>query len=196
MDCDEMKIALLLALIFFSDTRGRTASTAFFVAPNGRDTNPGTERRPLATLERARDELRKLKKKGSLRSREVTVWIRGGTYPLKKTFELAAEDSGTSGAPILYRAFKQEQPRLIGGIEFSLADFHRVTDRTVLSRLEESARTNVLQIDLRKFGVSDFGVAWPDRFRGYNGWPELFFDGKPMHPARWPNTGFRSEERR
>src|SRR5690349_14832483 len=88
-------VFFLIIIIFLAGHTAQAASpTAFFVAPNGRDTNPGTERKPFATLERARDELRKLKKKGSLRSREVTVWIRGGTYPLKKTFELAAEDSG------------------------------------------------------------------------------------------------------
>src|ERR1035437_3676244 len=36
----------------------------FYVAPNGRDENPGTKGQPFATLQRARDEIRKLIAKG------------------------------------------------------------------------------------------------------------------------------------
>ncbi|MDB6026807.1 MAG: putative pectin lyase [Verrucomicrobiales bacterium] len=186
-----MKISLLLVFIFLACTSGQTAAQKeLFVAPDGRDTNPGTKRKPFAMLERARDELRKSKKNSSSRSNGATIWIRGGTYLLKKGFALAAEDSGQSNAPIVYRAFQHEQPCFVGGIELSMLAFHPVTDPAVLKRLDESARTNILQIDLRQFGLNDFGAAWPNQFRGYNGWPELFFGAKPMHLARWPNTGF------
>ena len=38
----------------------------FFVAPHGNDANPGTKEQPLATLQRARDAIRELKKAGPL----------------------------------------------------------------------------------------------------------------------------------
>jgi hypothetical protein len=31
---------------------------------------------------------------------------------------------------------------------------------------------------------------WPDSFRGYAGWPEIYIDGKPLSLARYPNEGF------
>jgi hypothetical protein len=186
-----MKTLLLLFLILIAQPACWAASErTFFVAPEGRDTNPGTERKPFATLERARDEVRKSKKKWWSSSRAVTVWIRGGTYPLRKSFELSAEDSGQSNAPVAYRAFKQERPSFLGGIELPMTAFTPVTNELIWRRLDESARTNVLQVDLRRRGVTEFGTPWPDQFRGYNGWPELFFNAKPMHLARWPNTGF------
>lgn len=32
--------------------------------------------------------------------------------------------------------------------------------------------------------------SWPDSFRGYAGWPEIYIDGKPLSIARYPNEGF------
>ena len=39
-------------------------------------------------------------------------------------------------------------------------------------------------------GATGFSQPWPVTFRGYCGWPELFFGDKPMQIARWPNEGF------
>ena len=40
---------------------------------------------------------------------------RGGVHELTRPFELAAQDSGTADAPIVYRAHKGEGVRLAGG---------------------------------------------------------------------------------
>ncbi|MDB6059871.1 MAG: hypothetical protein JWO95_3715, partial [Verrucomicrobiales bacterium] len=185
-----MKFAFLLIFVFLAGFNGQAAPAEIFVAADGRDTNSGTKRKPYATLERARDQLRKLKAKKKFPPQGAIIWIRAGTYPLTKTFELSEQDSGSTNAPVFIRAFDDQQPRLIGGVELLLSDFHPVTDPTFLRRLDVSARTNVLEIELRKFGVTDFGGLWPEVFRGYNGWPELFCEGTPMHLARWPNAGF------
>ncbi len=181
---------LLLFVVGFLAQPALQAATerSFYVAPNGRDGNSGTERHPFATLEKARDAVRKLSKKE--RSCPIIVWIRGGTYRLQKSFELTAEDSGQSNAPIVYRAFKGEHPSFIGGLDLPITAFHSVTNETVLKRLDASARTNVVEANLTKLGVTDFGSVWPNQFRGYNGWPELFYNDQAMHLARWPNSGF------
>jgi hypothetical protein len=70
------------------------------------------------------------------------------------------------------------------------AAFKPVTDPGVLRRLDAKARGRVLQADLRKLGERQFGQPWPPAFRSYNGWPELFFDGRPMTLARWPNRAW------
>ena len=57
--------------------------------------------------------------------------------------------------------------------------------------MHEKARGSVQQIDLRPLGIHEFGAM---KSRGF-GRPttpahcELFFDGKPMTLARWPNEG-------
>jgi len=62
---------------------------AYYVAIGGADTNPGTRELPFATLERARNVIRELKKEpGGLPSGGVTVLLGGGIHPRTSTFEL------------------------------------------------------------------------------------------------------------
>lgn len=73
----------------------------FHVASNGNDANPGTTAKPFATLERARNAVRELKKAGPLKE-PVTVWLAGGVYALKGAVTFGPEDSGTASCPITY----------------------------------------------------------------------------------------------
>ncbi|MCX6901838.1 MAG: right-handed parallel beta-helix repeat-containing protein [Verrucomicrobia bacterium] len=90
------------------------SSAAFFIAPDGSNTNPGTKAKPFATLERARDAVRELKKTGPLKE-PVAVYLRGGVYRVEKAIEFLPEDSGTERAPITYAAFGNERPVISGG---------------------------------------------------------------------------------
>ena len=165
------------------------APAGFYVARDGRDGNPGTESRPFATLEAARDTVRKLKQSQGLPQGGVTVWIRGGTYVRERSFELGEADGGAPGAPVLYRGYANEAPRLLGGR--ILRGFEPVTDTPTLQRLPEAARDHVLAADLRAQGMTNFGEL---RSRGFGrslvpAHLELFFGGQPMTLARWPNEG-------
>lgn len=104
--------ALLLVTAGCDD--GSQTSVAFYVAPNGSDTNPGTIFRPFASMERARDAIRELKK-SSAQQAPVTVYLRGGVYRVEKTIDFLPEDSGTESAPITYTAFAHERPVISGG---------------------------------------------------------------------------------
>ncbi|MBW4549833.1 MAG: right-handed parallel beta-helix repeat-containing protein [Aphanocapsa sp. GSE-SYN-MK-11-07L] len=98
--------------------------TVFYVSVNGNDAwtggvaNPNQTKTdgPFATLERARDAIRKIKgqRSGTL-NQSVTVFIRGGTYFLSKQFEFTAEDSGMQKFSITYRAYQNEKPIISGG---------------------------------------------------------------------------------
>lgn len=159
------------------------------VATNGNDNNPGTHAKPFATLERARDEIRQLKSAGQSPKNGITVRLHGGDYLRTKALELTRADSGTAESPIVWQAAKGETVRLLGGRK--LTGFKSVTDPGVFSRLDESVRRQVMQIELRALGITDFGEM---KSRGF-GRPqppahcELFFGGKPMTLARWPNEG-------
>lgn len=161
----------------------------FYVAPDGADTNPGTRQRPFATLERAREVIRALKRRGKLPTGGIAVYLKPGNYRRKEAFQLSAEDSGTEQSPIVYRAERRGTARLTGGVQ--LTGFQPVTDPAILGQLPEEARGKVLQLDLKAQGITDFGELRP---RGFGCPPspavELFFNGKPMTLARWPNEGF------
>lgn len=162
--------------------------TELHVAPGGKDTNPGTEAQPYATLERARDEIRAIKKAKGQPAGGVTVTLHGGLYQLARTLELTAEDSGTATAPITYRARKGEVVRISGGKR--VTNWKPVTDKAVLARLDPAARDKLVCADLRSVGVRDFGeIGGGFGLRGGPGL-ELFYNDEPMTLSRYPNNGF------
>lgn len=163
-------------------------AATFEVAPEGSDANPGSAERPFATLARARDAVRELKRSGGLPEGGVTVEVRGGVYQLAEPLALDEADGGTSNAPVVYRARPGEEVRLVGGRV--IAGWTRVADSNVLARLDGAARTNVWQADLKALGVADLGEMksdsdWTSSAPGL----QLFFDDRPMTLARWPNEG-------
>ncbi len=182
-------LSLVLAAALGASALVAGQPAMLYVSPQGRDAWSGKVPAPkggdgpFATLERARDEIRKMKRAGGLPKGGVTVELRGGVYELPRAFELTAEDSGAEGTPVVYRARKGEEARLVGGRQ--VTGLRPVTDPAVLSRLEEGARGKVLQADLRALGITDFGdvVAAGRRV-------EVFFQDRPMTLARWPNEGF------
>ncbi|MDD4016636.1 MAG: right-handed parallel beta-helix repeat-containing protein [Kiritimatiellae bacterium] len=88
---------------------------AFFVAPGGDDGNAGTLEKPFATLEKARDAVRALKRGGGLPDGGATVWLRGGEYPRTGPLTLTPEDSGEPGKPVAFAAYGDEKPVVSGG---------------------------------------------------------------------------------
>ncbi len=187
----------LVLLIFCSGAAGlaRAAGLEFYVATNGNDGWSGKlpapkDNRgdgPFATLERARDAIRESRAANPGPGRAASVWIRGGLYFRARTFELAGADGGNAGGRVIYRAWRDEVPRLIGGIE--PRGWTAVTNPAILSRVDATARPHLLQVDLRGQGILDFGMM---ERRGFgpsvaSGPLELMFEDRPMTLARWPN---------
>ena len=91
-------------------------ATELYVARAGRDSHSGTQKRPFATLARARDALRALpaaERAGS------TVWVGGGDYAMSESLRLGPRDGGQQGAPVLARPARRAgapggRPRPVG----------------------------------------------------------------------------------
>ncbi len=141
------------------------AAVTIYVASNGNDAWSGRAPEaeapggPFATLQRAHTEVRRLKAEGKLKQ-GATVFVRGGTYYLTETLALGPEDSGTAEAPVVWRAYEQEKPVLVGA--------RKVTGF-------QPWRGSILQCDLK--GTPLEKVV----FR------QLFFGGERMVMARYPN---------
>ena len=144
-------VIILLAAVSAAN-RGYCAQIEFFVSPQGNDTHPGTKPLPFKSFEAARDAVRI-----SDRSRKRIVWLRAGVYELNKPLMLTAEDSGSPGKPVVYRAWPGEKVRVVGGKQ--VTGFEPVVDRMILSRLFPEARSRVLQVDLKAAGIEDYGTA-------------------------------------
>jgi hypothetical protein len=184
-----IQLARWLATIAFSHG---VYATSFFVSPDGSDTNTGSIDLPFATLQRARDAIRGLKAADRYPLEGVVIEIRGGEYALSQTFELTEEDSGKEKSPVIYRAYIGEKVIVHGGRIIDARYLESVTDEAVLKRIiNGESRRKVRQVDLRKLGITDYGTYQSHGFnRAVVPAPmELFYDGKPMTLARYPNDG-------
>lgn len=82
----------------------------YFVAPDGKDTNPGSMNAPFASIMKAHAEV----KPGD------TVFLRGGTYTVSEdqiagrsrisALVIPLSKSGTAAAPIRFHAYRDEKP--------------------------------------------------------------------------------------
>ena len=168
----------------------QNTGNALYVSVSGSDNNPGTEKEPLATLEKARDTIREIKKAHSLPQGGITVYIRGGIYTIANTLKLTSEDSGTEDAPITWRAHPGESVHFSGGTV--IKDFTSISDPAVLERINKEYHDKILQTDLKAQSITNYGELQASGF-GLPTVPtalEFFFKGNPMTIARYPNDGW------
>ncbi|HLL89690.1 MAG TPA: hypothetical protein VK324_10320, partial [Tepidisphaeraceae bacterium] len=93
-----------------------------YASPSGSalTTNNGQDINSPVSLERARDM-----------SQEVVVNLRGGTYARTSTFALDAQDSGSNGRDVVWRAYNNETPIISGGQNVTGWTTTTVNGRTV-----------------------------------------------------------------
>ena len=130
----------------------------FYVATDGNENNPGTKDKPFATLTRARDAVRQIKKRTS---EPITVHVRGGTYYLSEPIIFTPEDSVTEENPITYTAYGNEKVTISGAVELEL-NWCEYKD-------------GIMQAEI------------PAVKQGKLGFTQLFVNGKRQHLARYPN---------
>jgi hypothetical protein len=85
---------------------------AFYVAPDGRDTAPGTADAPFATLDRAQAAVRSV---NSSMAGDIVVYLRGGIYQISNPLVLDSRDSGVNGHVVRWRSYPGERAVISGG---------------------------------------------------------------------------------
>lgn len=139
-----------LLLIVFSVCCTAAPKADFYLSPQGNNEWSGTLASPnsqqtdgpFATLERARDAVRELKK---TKSTDIKVFIRAGTYTLTKTVVFGLQDSGTEEATITYAAYPNETPVFSSGREITA--WKKVTGK--LPNLPSAAQGKVWEADVK-----------------------------------------------
>lgn len=150
---------LSIVAVFLAGSR--LCATDWYVAPNGNDAwsgqlpapNANGTDGPFATLAKARDVIRPL-------PGARTVHLRAGLYELPQGLKFGAEDSGRDYAPVVWQAYENEKPILIGGRAISNW---------------KPWKDGILQADVGAQGFKD--VAFK----------QLLFDGQRQVLARYPN---------
>ncbi len=139
-----------------------------YVSPSGNDGDPGTLERPFATLERARDEIRSVKRAGRLPEGGLTVFLREGRYFREETFDLRPEDSGEERAPVIYAAYPGERPVVLGGKP--IVGWKPLTEN--VKGMQAGLKGRIFVARVRK--------GWKFHF--------LYLNGEPQRMARLYNT--------
>jgi len=108
------------ASAFLSPTiASASANVEVIVSPNGSGSDC-TLSNPCS-LQDGRNKVRTL---NNNMNADIIVYLRGGTYALSDSFQLTAEDSGTNGFDIYYKAYPGETPVLSGGITLTGWSLH------------------------------------------------------------------------
>lgn len=154
---------------------GERSSIVLYVAPNGNDAwsgrlpspNRAKTDGPFATLQRALNEVKELKKQqvGKL-TQPVTIYLRGGIYFLPEPVTVTPEHSGTEKCQVVISAYRNEKPVISGG--------RRITG---WSQTEVNGRTVWV-------------ASLPEVKEGKWFFRQLWVNDKRAVRARHPNTGY------
>lgn len=104
-------LALTAALLFASTAM---AQVTVHVAPTGDDRNPGTQAKPVRSLERAQALVRARNGK-----EDVTVILADGTYKLAKPLIFRRADGGLNGKTVEWRAAEGAKPVISSGLDIA-----------------------------------------------------------------------------
>jgi len=167
-----MPFGLVISLLALCGLPALAVSSAqFYVSPHGHDDwtgrvpapNAGADDGPFATVGRAQEAVRDLRREQPDRAEPVVVLLRGGSYELAAPLRFTPADSGTAQSPTLFAAYPGERPVISGGRRLS---GWRVTPD---GRWE---------------------LAIPDVARGEWSFTQLFVNGERRYRPRWPEEGY------
>ncbi|MBE6696049.1 MAG: DUF1565 domain-containing protein [Ruminococcaceae bacterium] len=146
---------------------------------SGDDSNSGTEKNPLKTLNKAA-ELMKGKKGG-------VVFVEGGTYVLDNSVKFDLENCGSPEAPLFVKAYGDEKPvftsnKLVDSKSFVPVD--PINDK-VAARLPKKVQDKVFVTNLYENGWQKEDIV---EITKKGGPARLYADGEECTLARFPNA--------
>ncbi len=130
-----------------------SVQAVFYVSPGGSDSGDGSEASPFATLEKARDEIRKIN--GSMTG-DIIVYLRGGDYRITEPVEFDTRDSGSEGFTIRYEAYKGETPVLNGAQK--VTGWKKFSDKLWAAPLDRNVKLRNLYVNDRRANMGSVQV--------------------------------------
>ncbi|MEM9235224.1 MAG: right-handed parallel beta-helix repeat-containing protein [Verrucomicrobiota bacterium] len=151
----------------------------YFVSPTGGADGTGTAEAPFGSLKAAQAAI--LASEPGPGQEPITVWIKGGRYPVTETLELGKEIAGTSENPIVFRAIEGEVPVFDAGLALGLERTEWAKSPEVEARLAPAAKGKVMALRITDPRVSKLLESASVR---------CSIDGRMMTLSKYPNVGF------
>ena len=198
-------LLFLLSLCLLLSSVGSVAFASedkiyLYVSTDGNENGDGSISNPFSSIEKARDEIRRLRETGNNPTEGFVVYLRGGNYGLDKGIVFSSQDGGTSEAPVVYASYPGEKATLVGGAAIDAKYFVPLNNEEIRERvIDETAKTKIIQIDLGALGYTDFGENFLRGTYSYTSplpsvvpqnSPDFVIDGKLMTLSRYPNEGY------
>lgn len=155
------------------------------VSPSGDDHADGTENSPLATMAGGAAMARE-KKDGV---HPVEIVFHEGTYVVDETVYLTAEDSGSEGAEIIYRAADGESVHFTGARRLDTDTFQPVPD-DIKARLPENAADKVVMMKLDDSLKPVIDMTNGLQLGHSPVIPGIYLNDVRQDLARWPNEEY------
>ena len=156
------------------------AGGKIFVAKNGSDiSGDGSENKPYATLSRA------LKDCGE----GGEIFVKSGVYEFADT---AVIENSNQPISITGESGAGKRVEFIGAKRIDASNLERVSDPKILSRLRNPSNGTLYSLDLKKFGLVDYGKILRRGFGAPNKpmQMEVFYSAaREMKLAQYPNRG-------
>ncbi|MBG0861270.1 MAG: right-handed parallel beta-helix repeat-containing protein [Bacteroidales bacterium] len=114
-----------------------SSAQKIYLSPSGNDNNPGTFERPLASLSKAHERARELRKVNS-GDQPVEVIALEGEYLMREPLVLTDEDAGTPISPLIFRGEEGKKAIFTGGVK--ILGFERVNSKLWKAYIPEVAR--------------------------------------------------------
>jgi hypothetical protein len=87
----------------------------FYVSPEGNDSNTGKISKPFKTIQRALDELGRIKNANSKLNNDFHIILRGGTYFIDSALVFNSQLSSNTQHSVFIEAYENETPVISGG---------------------------------------------------------------------------------
>lgn len=168
------------------------------MSPDGSDGGDGSRAAPFATIERARDAVRKERRSGNIR--DFSIKLMGGSYTLSQSLEFTQEDSSEHGSRLTIEpADGDQEVRLTGGIDIPFDALTDAPDTIKNSIIDETARPHIKAVNLRAMGITDYGELSRRGHlitAGETAPMVVSVDGHDLELAAWPNEGWQTFSRK
>ncbi|MFB9057319.1 carbohydrate-binding protein [Mariniflexile ostreae] len=112
----EIQNGLLICMLLLLPLISFAGQTVFYVAPNGSDANPGTQKQPFQTFTRAKAAVSKLIPS---MAGDIIVYFSSGDYVFEDEVVFTPADGGKNNHRVIYRAYQDAKPVFTGATKVS-----------------------------------------------------------------------------